>query len=54
VKKAVSITITERGTSSPTSSPSLSPSLNQEFYLFLTYEQVQLILAVEVEFIYEY
>jgi len=46
----VSIAITERGTSSPV----LSPSLIQEFYLFLTYEQVKLILAVEIDFIYEF
>ena len=46
-KKTVSFAVTERGTSSPL----LSRSLIQEFCLFLTYEQVKLILAVEVEFI---
>ena len=46
MKKIVSIAIAERGTSSPF----LSSSLIQEFYLFLTYEQVKLILAVEIEF----
>jgi len=50
VKKNVSIAITERGTSYP----SLSPSLIQEFYVFHTYHQVKLILAVGAEFINEY